>query len=231
MRGQLATPQVAQPAQATAETGAVKPVDTNRPWYAGTDSRDERTGLEMERARRGEATQAGVLNDPVKSAIQYGVVGNPLSATAINASAAAVTPEAIQSPQKFSAQSAVTQLPDSGMGFMTGAEPGKAPAPFIKPGFNANGVVTAESAKAAMGADMQRSGGIAGGIDLAAANAVDQRANNVRQQMIDSQVGNGTGKPVSWQDQHGNADRKNNASKIQTPCSISGISNIKMGKR
>jgi len=206
MRSQLATPQVAQPAQAIAETGAVKPVDTNRPWYAGTDSRDERTGLEMERARRGEATQAGVLNDPVKSAIQYGVVGNPLSAPAINATAAAVTPEAMQSPQKFSAQSAVTQLPDSGMGFMTGAEPGKAPAPFIKPGFNANGVVTAESAKAAMGADMQRSGGIAGGIDLAAANAVDQRANNVRQQMIDAQVGGGTGKPVSWQDQHGNAD-------------------------
>lgn len=73
-------------------------------------------------------------------------------------------------------------------------------------GRDKNGVITAESAKAAMGADMQRSGGIAGGIDLAAANAVDQRANNVRQQMIDAQVGGGTGKPVSWQDQHGNAD-------------------------
>jgi hypothetical protein len=76
----------------------------------------------------------------------------------------------------------------------------------ISSGRDAQGVVTAESAQAAMGADMQRSGGIVGGIDLAAANAVDQRANNVRQQMIDAQVGGGTGKPVSWQDQHGNAD-------------------------
>ncbi len=37
-----------------------------RPWYAGTDSRDERTGVEMAQARQRQADQAGVSpNDPV----------------------------------------------------------------------------------------------------------------------------------------------------------------------
>lgn len=75
-----------------------------------------------------------------------------------------------------------------------------------KPGFDSNGIITADSAKAAMSAPMERSGGISGGIDMAGANAVLARENAVRQQMIDAQVGGGTGKPVSWQDQHGNAD-------------------------
>lgn len=52
-------------------------VDGASPWYAGTSTADNRTGLEMERERRNEANSAGVLNDPVKSALQYGVVGQP----------------------------------------------------------------------------------------------------------------------------------------------------------
>ncbi|WP_374278230.1 hypothetical protein [Azonexus sp.] len=55
-----------------AETGM--PV---RPWYAGTDSRDERTGLELERLRRVQAANDGSINDPVKSAIVHGVIGQP----------------------------------------------------------------------------------------------------------------------------------------------------------
>ena len=53
----------------------VSPLDTNRPWYAGTDSRDERSGLEMERERRASAPSSVLANDPVKSALVYGVVG------------------------------------------------------------------------------------------------------------------------------------------------------------
>lgn len=57
---------------------AVQPqADGQRSWYAGTDSRDQRTGLEMERGRRAESTAAGAIGDPVKSALQYGVVGSP----------------------------------------------------------------------------------------------------------------------------------------------------------
>lgn len=61
-----------QPIAAVASSEAPPAV---RPWYAGTDSRDIRSGLEMERGRRVEATQAGTMNDPVKSALMYGVTG------------------------------------------------------------------------------------------------------------------------------------------------------------
>lgn len=61
--------------------------DGVKPWYAGSSTADNRTGLEMERSRRSEAASAGVLNDPVKSALQYGVVGQ-------NGSASAPTPVA-----------------------------------------------------------------------------------------------------------------------------------------
>ena len=54
-----------------AEDGGV----VNRAWYAGTDSRDERSGLEMERERRASAPASVLANDPVKSALVYGVVG------------------------------------------------------------------------------------------------------------------------------------------------------------
>lgn len=47
----------------------------NRAWYSGTDSRDERSGLEMERERRASAPSSVLANDPVKSALVYGVVG------------------------------------------------------------------------------------------------------------------------------------------------------------
>lgn len=85
---------------ATAQNSVSPSNDGPRPWYAGASSADNRTGLEMERGRRAEATSAGVMNDPVKSALQYGVVGqngtaqapaqvpshasNPLSAGALS---------------------------------------------------------------------------------------------------------------------------------------------------
>lgn len=48
-------------------------VVTQRPWYAGTDSRDERTGLEMERERR--AANPTITNDPVKQVLMTGTLG------------------------------------------------------------------------------------------------------------------------------------------------------------
>ena len=54
-----------------AEDGAL----IKRPWFAGTDSRDERSGLEMERDRRASAPAKVLSDDPVKSALVYGVVG------------------------------------------------------------------------------------------------------------------------------------------------------------
>lgn len=60
--------------KAAAANGAE--ISVERPWYAGTDSRDERTGLEMERERRAQAPADVLKNDPVKSALTYGVVGS-----------------------------------------------------------------------------------------------------------------------------------------------------------
>jgi len=66
-----------------------------------------------------------------------------------------------------------------------------------KPGRDANGIITAESAAASAGNPMTRSGGIAGGIDMTGVNGVLQRENKARGEMIDSMVkangGNGIG--------------------------------------
>ena len=75
MRNQLATPQA--PAQVSQPSVGVPTTSEARPWYAGTSSADPRNGLEMERERRSQASNEGVLNDPVKSALKYGVIGQP----------------------------------------------------------------------------------------------------------------------------------------------------------
>lgn len=75
MRNQLATPQA--PAQVSQPSVGVPTTSEARPWYAGTSSADPRNGLEMERERRSQASSEGVLNDPVKSALKYGVIGQP----------------------------------------------------------------------------------------------------------------------------------------------------------
>lgn len=60
--------------------------------------------------------------------------------------------------------------PNPDTGFVTGPAPGIAPDPVTKPGRNAAGVITDETAKAALGADMQRSGGVFGTANLAEQN-------------------------------------------------------------
>ena len=67
-----------------------------------------------------------------------------------------------------------------------------------KPGRDASGIITAESAQAAAGADMQRSGGISGGIDMAGVNGILARENKIRGEMQDmkdagSRLNSGTG--------------------------------------
>ena len=66
-----------------------------------------------------------------------------------------------------------------------------------KPGRNAEGVITAESAKDTMSADMQRSGGVFGTMDMKGVNDIMEREKNARGEMIDSMIkangGNGIG--------------------------------------
>ena len=105
-----------------------------------------------------------------------------------------VPPDAAQAdPKNFGPQNTFGQGSDPtknipGMTFMTGAEPGKAPEPFVKPGFDKNGVVTADSAAAAMGNPMARSGGIAGSYDGKGVNDILARENKARGEMIDAQI-------------------------------------------
>lgn len=75
--------------------------------------------------------------------------------------------------------------PNPDTGFVTGPAPGIAPEPATKPGRNAAGVITDDTAKAALGADMQRSGGIFGTIDMKGVNEILARENKIRGEMID----------------------------------------------
>lgn len=69
--------------------------------------------------------------------------------------------------------------------------------PAVANGRDSNGVITADSANAAMGGDMQRSGGIFGTMDLKGANDIMARENASRGEMIDNMIkaqgGNGIG--------------------------------------
>lgn len=80
------------------------------------------------------------------------------------------------------------------------SQPGDPMAPALvtqKPGRNAEGVITAESAKDTMGSDMQRSGGVFGTMDMKGVNDIMARENQARGEMIDSMIkangGNGIG--------------------------------------
>ena len=55
-------------------------------------------------------------------------------------------------------------------------------------GRNENGIITADSAQAAMGNGMQRSGGIAGSIDMKGVNEIMARENKARGEMIDGMI-------------------------------------------
>lgn len=70
-------------------------------------------------------------------------------------------------------------------------------AAITQPGRKADDVITAESAMAANGNDMQRSGGIAGSIDMKGVNEIMARENKARGEMIDLSIkangGNGIG--------------------------------------
>ncbi len=61
-------------------------------------------------------------------------------------------------------------------------------AAIPQPGRDANGTITAESAQAAMGNDMQRSGGVFGIADMSGANDILARENKARGEMIDLSI-------------------------------------------
>ena len=144
MRGQLAKPQA--PSPASSGIAAASPVAVGiqaRPWYAGTDSRDERSGIEMERERRAQAMQAGVLNDPIKSALQYGVVGSsPVIDQTKQAASAPINVSASSGfgPQGNFGQPIISDIPArNDAAFMTGK------AQYDETGLNKTGMATPDS--------------------------------------------------------------------------------------
>lgn len=76
-----------------------------------------------------------------------------------------------------------------------------------KPGRNSDGVITAETAKDAYGADMQRSGGVFGTMDMKGVNDIMARENQARGEMIDSMIkANGGNGIAVMPDSQGRAD-------------------------
>jgi len=88
--------------------------------------------------------------------------------------------------------------------------PGKQPT---KPGRDSSGIITSDSAAAAMGNDMQRPGGVFSGIDMAGANAIMARENKAHGEMIDSSIkaNGGAGMAILGADANGvtQTDRDN----------------------
>lgn len=66
-----------------------------------------------------------------------------------------------------------------------------------KPGRDASGIITADSAQAAMGSDMQRSAGVFGTIDMKGVNDIMARENKARGEMIDLSIAANGGNGVA----------------------------------
>lgn len=62
------------------------------------------------------------------------------------------------------------------------------PKPIAGPGRDESGIITADSAPHAYANDMQRSGGVFGGIDMAGVNGIMARENKARGEMIDLSI-------------------------------------------
>lgn len=92
-----------------------------------------------------------------------------------------------------------------------------------KPGRNSDGVITAETAKDAYGADMQRSGGVFGTMDMKGVNDIMARENQARGEMIDSMIkANGGNGIAVMPDSQGRADAEWNA-KVDSRGAISDL--------
>lgn len=72
--------------------------------------------------------------------------------------------------------------------------PGQQPT---KPGRDQSGIITADSAQAAMGSEMQRSGGVFGTIDMKGVNEIMARENKARGEMIDSMIASNGGNGIN----------------------------------
>ncbi len=84
------------------------------------------------------------------------------------------------------------------------------PAPAtITNGRNATGTITADSAQSMAAAPMQRSGGIAGSIDMAGVNGILARENKARGEMIDLSIKANGGNGIGILGDEGAQDREN----------------------
>lgn len=72
--------------------------------------------------------------------------------------------------------------------------PGQQPT---KPGRDSSGIIAADSAQAAMGSEMQRSGGVFGTLDMKGVNEIMARENKARGEMIDSMIASNGGSGIN----------------------------------
>lgn len=88
-----------------------------------------------------------------------------------------------------------TQSLGSGVsGLDLSVSPGQQPT---KSGRDVSGIITADSAQAAVGNDMQRSGGVFGTIDMKGVNDIMARENKARGEMIDSMIASNGGNGIN----------------------------------
>jgi hypothetical protein len=218
-RGPTAQP-VASPAvaPAPATTAAPKPIDTS----SGPTVSDGAGGVYTpEKGNNPMGGIVGFFKDSAQAARGDKPYEQIRAERAANGGESPIqTPTATASNSNFGPTNSfgqgnpMTKIPDGGMGFMTGAETGKAPVPVVKPGYNADGVITADSAAAATGGNMTRSGGISGSFDGKGVNEILARENKARGEMIDSSIRANGGNGVAILGGDGpTADERANAEK------------------
>lgn len=185
-----------------------------RPWWAGVPTTDERTGLEIEQARR---VAAGSLpaTDPAQSLLRFGVVGNAAPATQPPPMASSASPAGpVSAAGNFAPANPLAApperfpLPAADGQFITGKD-GKAPdsvgngffdgkiAYTVNPTSQAGIQRVTAAGKNPLLTNIRPEDAVAGLKDQTMPGesqegiARHQRANDIRQSMIDSQPAGG----------------------------------------
>lgn len=107
--------------------------------------------------------------------------------------------------------------PAADLGFITGKGAGVPPVETPAPGRDASGVITADAVNAESGTSMQRSGGIAGSIDMKGANEIMARENKARGELIDSMIKANGGNGVAILPDRAQEDNMQNVLNKLTP--------------
>lgn len=141
-----------------------------------------------------ERTKAAIVAPPTLGAAPF---SRSEPAGMLNGPASGITADPFGPSSKVGSGLAGQDVTNSDAQFMTGKTPGAAPEPFQKPGRDAAGIITADSAQAAEGSGMQRSGGVFGSIDMKGANEIMARENKARGEMIDLSIAANGGNSIA----------------------------------